>query len=149
MRPKDIGTRAETAVVRYARTAGFPHADRLTLTGSLDRGDVGLCPGIVLEVKGGDYARAASDLLIEKWLDETYREREHAGAAAAFLVVQRTGVGAANAGRWWTFWRLGWIAELAGQPWALSPHMPVRCHLHESLTMLRAAGYGHPLIDRV
>ncbi len=34
---KAKGTAAETAVVRYARAHGFPHADRLTLSGRYDR----------------------------------------------------------------------------------------------------------------
>lgn len=111
-RPKNIGTAAETAVVRTARTHGFPHADRLTLTGALDRGDVGLCPGVILEIKGGEAARSASDHMITKWLNETDRERTNAGADIAFLVVQRRGVGAPNAHRWWAYWRLTWLEQL-------------------------------------
>ena len=95
-----------------ARRLGFPNADRLTLAGRLDRGDVGLCPGVVLEVKGGDAARIASDGDIGRWLDETERERVNAHAAHAFLVVQRGHVGAINAHRWWAWWRLSWLATL-------------------------------------
>lgn len=145
-RSKDIGTRAETAVVRYATAHGFPHADRLTMRGPMDRGDVGLCPGVIVEVKGGDAARNITDLNVERWLDDTYREREHAGAAVAFLVVQRAGVGALNAGRWHAYWRLGWLAELAGQPWSVDPHVPVRMLLHHALTLVRLSGYGTPAV---
>ena len=143
-RSKDIGTRAETAATRFAQDHGFPHADRLTMRGAQDRGDVGLCPGVIVEVKGGDAARNATDLTIDRWLDETYREREHAGAAVAFLVVQRGGVSGINAGRWWAWWRLGWVADLAGQPWDLGNHTPVRMLYHEALTLVRLAGYGTP-----
>lgn len=116
-RPKGIGTAAETAVARAARRHGFPHADRLTTTGALDRGDVGLCPGVIVEVKGGELARNASDALIESWLHETARERVNANAVHAFLVVQRRGVGAPNAHRWWTYLRLGWLEQLrAAEP---------------------------------
>lgn len=143
-RPKQIGTAAETAVVRAARTRGFPMADRLTLTGAHDRGDIGLCPGVVVEVKGGEAAKTASDGQIDAWLDETETERHHAGAAHAFLVVQRRGVGAPNAHRWWAWWRLGWIPgpEL-GNP--ATDHTPVRMTLDHALQLLRAAGYGDPL----
>src|SRR5690606_5416001 len=87
-RPKQIGTKAETAVTRAAQTRGFPHAERRALRGRNDVGDVLLCPGVVVEVKGGDMARRASDALVAKWLLETERERINAGAEHAFLVVQ-------------------------------------------------------------
>lgn len=137
-RPKNIGTAAETAVVRAARRLGFPNADRLTLTGAHDRGDVGLCPGVIVEVKGGDAARDASDALIESWLRETQREIDNARAAHGFLVVQRRGVGATNAHRWWAWWRLAWIAGYGDDA------TPVRMQLGDALHLLRTAGYGEP-----
>src|SRR5690606_39625587 len=96
-KPKQIGTAVETAIVRAARTRGFPNADRLTLTGATDRGDIGLCPGVIIEAKGGQQAKTASDALIAKWLTETETERQNAGAAIAFLVTQRPGIGLPNA----------------------------------------------------
>ncbi len=50
-RSKEIGTAAETVVVRAARARGFPLADRLTLTGRYYRDDIGLCSGVIVEVK--------------------------------------------------------------------------------------------------
>ena len=142
-RPKQIGTAAETAVVRTARRLGFPHADRLTLTGNKDRGDVGLCPGVIVEVKGGEQARSASDHMIEKWLRETETERTNARAVHAFLVVQRRGVGAGNAHRWWAYWRLGWLAGgIVGSP---AYNAPIRMQLGDALIAMRTAGYGTPL----
>lgn len=47
---KDIGTKAETAVVRAARTRGFPHADRITLSGPKDRTD--WCPDLTITREG-------------------------------------------------------------------------------------------------
>jgi len=144
-RPKAVGTAAETAVVRVARAHGFPAADRLTLTGSHDRGDIALCPGVVVEVKGGEQARSASDGDVERWLAETEREREHARAAVAFLVVQRRGVGAPNAGRWHAYWRFGWLADLHGYPAAPDTYRTVvRLSLADTLDHLRAAGFGDP-----
>lgn len=144
-RPKQIGTAAETAVVRAARTRGFPHADRLTLTGAHDRGDITLCPGVIIEVKGGETARSASDAVIEAWLNETNREAIHAGADVAFLVVQRRGVGAPNAHRWWAWWRLGWLEHARGTHHVddVDP-TPVRMLLGDALQLIRAAGYGNP-----
>ncbi|MBD5787125.1 hypothetical protein IF650_13135 [Cellulosimicrobium terreum] len=147
-RPKQIGTAAETAVVRAARTRGFPHADRLTLTGNKDRGDIGLAPGVILEIKGGEKARTASDLDIERWLDETNREALHAGADVAFLVTQRRGVGAPNAHRWWAWWRLGWLEHLRGHETDTEDpthDLVVRMLLDDALTLIRTAGYGQPI----
>lgn len=52
------GTDAENKVVGYARTQGFPYADRLPLSGAKDRGDVRLSENIpvTIEVKGGQGA---------------------------------------------------------------------------------------------
>lgn len=143
-RPKQIGTAAETAVVRAARAHGFGLADRLTLTGALDRGDIGLCPGVIIEVKGGQAAKTASDAQIEKWLGETERERIHGGARVAFLVTQRAGVGAPNAHRWWAWWRLYWLDDVRGFGFELDT-TPIRMPLEAALRILRAAGYGDPI----
>lgn len=93
---KNKGTRAETAVVEYANHSGFPYADRLTLKGVLDRGDVGWCPGIICEVKDDkkfDYPG---------WLQETAVEKTNAKAEHAFLVVKPRGVGYTRVGMWWS-----------------------------------------------
>lgn len=147
-RPKSIGTAAETAVVRAARTRGFPNADRLTLTGALDRGDIGLCPGVIIEVKGGDKARDASDLLIETWLAETSREAANAGADVAFLVTQRRGVGTTNAHRWWSWWYLSWLDDLRHERPSIGADTIVRMRLDDTLHLIRTAGYGQPHTDQ-
>jgi hypothetical protein len=144
-RPKNIGTYAETAVVRAAIRHGFPGADRLTQRGRYDRGDVGLCPGVIIEVKGGDAARTASDGMIDGWLLETERERLNAHADIAFLVTQRAGVGPANAHRWWAWWRLGEIPGTVRHPGTFGYGVPVRMQFGDALQLLRAAGYGDPL----
>jgi hypothetical protein len=131
--------------MRAARLAGFPHADRYALHGSRDIGDIGLCPGVIVEVKGGEHARRASDLDVQRWLDETARERDNANAAVAFLVVQRSGVGGPNAARWWAYWRLGWIADLSYAQTFASRHVVVRMTVGEALELVRAAGYGEPI----
>lgn len=147
-RPKNIGTAAETAVVNTCRRLGFPGAERRALHGAADLGDILLCPGVILEVKGGAAAKDASDLDIERWLDETETERTNAGAAVALLVTQRRGVGAPNAYRWWAHWRHGWIADLRGYPADLRDQITDRSVIHmnvdSALAQLRAAGYGTP-----
>ena len=145
-RPKAIGTAAETAVVRACQRLGFPGAERRALRGRHDVGDVLLCPGVVIEVKGGTAARTASDAQVIAWLAETARERVNARAAVAVLVTQRAGVGEANADRWWAHLRVGDLAQLRGWP-AIGPVdvAPVRLTLGDALAVLRAAGYGDPL----
>jgi hypothetical protein len=143
-RPRAIGTHAETAVVRAARNNGFPNADRFALHGSRDIGDVGLCPGVMVEVKGGHHAHRATDLDVQNWLDQTARERDNGNAAVGFLVVQREHVGAPNAHRWWAYWRLGWVADLSYVQTFVARHAVVRMTLGDALDLLRAAGYGDP-----
>jgi hypothetical protein len=147
-RPKAIGTQAETAVVHAARRHGFPGAERRALRGRHDVGDVLLCPGVILEVKGGQAARTASDALVSAWLTETERERVNAGAAVAVLVTVRPGVGPVNADRWTAHLRVGHLAQLRGWP-ACEPvdATPVRLALGDALAILRAGGYGDPLSD--
>lgn len=144
-RPKAIGTKAETAVTRAAQMRGFPHAERRALRGRADVGDVLLCPGLVLEVKGGDMARRASDALVAKWLVETERERVNANAEHAFLVVQRAGVGPRNAHQWHAYWTAGGWARLLGHevPVALAGST-IRTSLESSLAALVANGWGGP-----
>lgn len=150
-RPKQIGTATETAVVRAARRLGFPHAERVVLHGSTDQGDVRLTPGltagVIVEVKGGNRARDASDAQVWAWLLETERERVNARADVALLVTQRRGVGAPNADRWWAHFRMGDLARLREYPvgFNLADDAPVRMTLASALAQLRAAGYGHPL----
>lgn len=146
-RSRNIGTKAETAVVRTARANGFPWADRLALHGRADTGDVTLCPGVIVEVKGGEAARRCTDLDVQRWIAETAVERVNARAAVGFLVVQRTNVGFPNAHRWHAYWRIGWLAELMPHseeisPWAMTI---ARMTLGDSLAILRSAGYGDPL----
>lgn len=145
-RSKQVGTKAESAVVRAAQTRGFFGAERRALRGRNDVGDVLLCPGVVIEVKGGDMARKASDALVAKWLAETERERINAGAEHAFLVVQRAGVGPRNAHHWHAYWTAGGWARLLGHdaPDALA-NSTIRTSLESSLAALRANGWGDEL----
>jgi hypothetical protein len=148
-RPRAIGTSAETATVRYLVAHGFPHAERRSLKGALDQGDITGCPGLVIEVKGGEAARSASDGLIADWMAETEAERANARADLGVLVVQRRGVGAGNAGRWWAHVTSDQLAGLlyldAPGGYDGRPSVPVRLLLADVVLMLRWAGYGEPL----
>ena len=158
-----IGTATETAIVRHAHKNGFGGADemtkaqRLRLNGANDQGDIGLCPGVMVEAKGGHAAERASDAQIAAWLDETEAERINRGADVALLVLKRKGKGAASAGQWWAIlpgWTYLYLAASAGKAGAFMPAafprlyaaLPaVRMTFDEALTLLRRAGYGDPL----
>jgi hypothetical protein len=99
-RSKDIGTRGESAVVRFARANGFPEAERQPPRGVNDQGDIVLCRGVIVEVKAGQEAKAASRNLIDAWWGETERERQLAGADVGVLVVQHRGYGTGRPEGW-------------------------------------------------
>ena len=145
-RPKDVGTAAETAVVRYARANGFPGADRLALSGVRDRGDVrlttGLTAGVVVEVKGGKAAENASPARISEWLGEVARAKDNAGAQVAFLVTKRRGVGPANAGGWYAHFDSGEFLTVAGADVPPEGVGPVTMSLASALALLRGTGWA-------
>ncbi|MFI6793631.1 hypothetical protein ACIBG4_40505 [Nonomuraea sp. NPDC050383] len=151
-RSKAIGTSAETAVVRALRTHGYPHAERRALAGVHDLGDITGTPGVCWEVKGGDAARTASDNQIADWMAETEKERANASADIGVLVIQRKGVGAANAHRWWAYTTSAVLAQLMEPSVALydeAPIVPVRMLLADLTQVLRWAGYGEPLPEQL
>lgn len=99
--------------MEYFQVSGFPQADRLTLRGNKDRGDVGLCPGVIAEVKND----ASMD--ISGWLRETETERGHARAVVGFLVIKPPGIGKTRVHMWWSVMYQGqWddLRSAAGKP---------------------------------
>lgn len=139
---KDIGTRFETAVVRWLRLNGWPHAERRALAGAGDLGDITGTPGLAWECKAGAAAHDASDAVLEKWMRETETERVNAAADIGILVVARRRVGdrPERVGRHWALLR-GF--DVFGLP--TGPGNPVRVHLATAVKLLRASGYGDPL----
>ena len=110
-KPKNIGTAAESAVVKYAKTRGFPAAERLALHGGKDIGDVRLRPGFHLEVKAGAQAQNPSPRQVGEWMEEAAVEGANAGAAC-FLVTRRKGYGSPGDWRvWLTMGELIWTLE--------------------------------------
>lgn len=140
---KAKGTAAETALVNYARTHGFAQAQRLTLTGNQDRGDVILCPGLICEVKAH---KVWSDLDIDQWLMETERERynmetwynvSRGGLGGevpfrAFLVIRRPGK--TDPAKWWVIER--------ADPMNVGLEPPIQWRLADYFDCLRALGWG-------
>lgn len=148
-RPRDIGTVAEAAVVRYLRTAGFPHAERRALRGNQDAGDITGTPGLCWSVKAGAYAREPSDGRIEEWLDELETQRINAEAAWGVLITRRHR--AADPSDWWAWLPCDALILLGGgprEPWPDMPDGAVCLHLATVCAVLRGAGYGDKLARR-
>ena len=127
---KDKGTRAETAVVRYAHQQGFPYADRQPLRGSHDAGDITLCPGVIVEVKAGKAAQTASLRQIGKWVAEMQREVANANAGFGLLVTQRQGLGLQRVEDW--------------ECWTVEDRIVTMRSLRDTLQLLRVEGWGNP-----
>lgn len=114
---KDKGTRCETAVVRLARENGWPDAERLALAGASDCGDVRLSRDVIVQVKAGKYAQAASLAQIDEWMAATRDQRDRAGARLGVLVVQRRGLGLTRVGLWDAHLPLGRLFDpTSGEP---------------------------------
>lgn len=145
-RSKAVGTSAESAVVKALRANGFPHAERRSLRGTLDAGDITGTPGICWEVKAGAAAKDASDGLVQVWWEQTRREQLNAKADVAVLVLARRGIGPANADRWWAVMPLDQLRQMLGA-WDPVPTGTglVRLHLRDAAILLRAYGYGEAL----
>lgn len=94
-KPKIKGTAAETAVVSFLRTAGFPHAERLALQGGKDRGDITGIPGVVIEVKN------CQEYSFSSWLKEAQVEQDNALADHGFVVAKPRLVGTTRTGQWY------------------------------------------------
>lgn len=89
---KQKGTRAETAVVDALVRAGFVHAERRALAGSLDKGDVLGVPGWVFEVKAHDSYGGK----LPQWLAELDAEIVNAKAEHGVVWHKRRGKGSAE-----------------------------------------------------
>lgn len=94
-RPKDKGTQAESWGVEYLQSSGFPYAERMTLSGAKDRGDIKLCPGVIAEAKN------CATLKLPSWFGELAAEIKNANAKHGFLLIKPPGVGRTRVGQWW------------------------------------------------
>lgn len=103
-RSKAKGTAAETAVVRFLREAGFTQAERRTLNGVQDRGDIAGIPGVVIEVK--NCARQE----LPAWIGEAERERDNDRASLGVVWHKRRGT--TDPGRWFVSMSGGQFAAL-------------------------------------
>lgn len=91
---KRKGTAAESAVVAYLRDAGAVHAERRSLNGAKDRGDVAGIPGVVIEVKNHAHIDLAA------FVDEAERESWNGPVSEVGVAwIKRRGKG--SPGEWY------------------------------------------------
>lgn len=84
-RPKIRGTAAETAVKNFLNRAGWIHAERRSLSGALDKGDISGIPAVCIEVKD------CKALTFGPWLKEAQLERDNARADIGVVFAKRRG----------------------------------------------------------
>lgn len=82
---KAKGTAWESAIVKHLQGHGFPHAERRTLSGSEDKGDINAAPGLVIEAKNQSRHSFA------EWLDEAIAEAKNADDAVGMVWAHRRG----------------------------------------------------------
>lgn len=139
-RPKQIGTSAESAVLRFLQLY-FPQARREVLHGSVDHGDITGCGDFIFEVKAGKQTAQVGDAQLLAWMREARVEAENEGVTHGVLVLQRAGVGAPNAHRWWAFLDFADFAQLVGGYHFTEHIAPVRLELGEFVQMLADRGH--------
>jgi hypothetical protein len=82
---KRKGTAWESAVVGYLRDRGWPNAERRSLAGKNDRGDIAGVIGIVIE------AKSAARVELAAWLDEAATEAVNDRAQHGVVWFKRRG----------------------------------------------------------
>jgi len=103
---KQKGTAAESALVKYLQSHGFPFAERRALTGQFDQGDVTGTPCLAWEVKNH------KTYSIGAWLRETEIEKINAKADFGILVVKPNGVGLTKPEDFWAIMPVKFIVDL-------------------------------------
>jgi Holliday junction resolvase len=84
-RARAKGTAWESAIVNYLRDHGWPHAERRSLSGANDRGDIAGVVGVVIEAKSVKRVELAAIL------DEAVVEAMNAGGAVGAAWIKRRG----------------------------------------------------------
>lgn len=109
-RPRALGTMAESAVVAFLRDNGFLQAERRSLHGSLDQGDVTGTPGLCWEVK---YANGG--IRMGAWVAQTEIERLNSKSDFGILVIKPRGRGVRTTGLWYAVMSLPGHEELCAK----------------------------------
>lgn len=99
-KPKRAGTAAESAVAAFLVRNGWPYAERRSLSGALDKGDIAGTPGLCWEVKS--CSGRPENISYAGFLRECETERIHAKAEFGIVVVKPRGRGVMSVDRWLT-----------------------------------------------
>jgi hypothetical protein len=89
---KRKGTGWESAVVQYLKDNGVQYAERRTLNGAKDRGDIAGIPGVVIECKN------EKSISLAGYANETEQERDNDGARIGVAWIKRRGKASPGAG---------------------------------------------------
>lgn len=84
-RSKQKGTAHETAIIRWLQSNGHHNAERRTLNGQHDRGDIAGIPGVVIEAKNHKSFDLAG------WTRELETEIRNANATTGVVIAKRRG----------------------------------------------------------
>jgi hypothetical protein len=97
-KPKRAGTAAESAVAAFLVENGWPYAERRSLQGALDKGDITGTPGVCWEVKStsGDHGT----INYSGYLREVEVEKANAKASIGVVVVKPRGRGRRTVEQW-------------------------------------------------
>lgn len=87
---KAKGTSWETEIVNYLNNTYWPHAERRTLSGIHDKGDINMHPDVVVEAKNH------GTLKFSQWISEAEKERLNAGASIGVVWAKRRGKASAS-----------------------------------------------------
>lgn len=104
-KPKRRGTAAETAVAAYLQENGWPYAERRSLAGALDKGDISGTPGLCWEVKSTSCSH--DKISYGQFLREVESERQNARAEVGIVVVKPKGRGVIRVRSWIAAMELG------------------------------------------
>lgn len=108
-KPKRAGTAAESAVAAFLVENGWPYAERRSLQGALDKGDITGTPGVCWEVKStsGDHGA----INYSGYLREVEVEKANAKAQIGVVVVKPRGRGRRTVEQWVA---VTYLREIAG-----------------------------------
>lgn len=116
---RNKGTRAETAVVRWARANGFPDADRAPLRGTADTGDITGIPSHVISVK---WRAGNQPMAWPLWLRDLERMQDNGtrdwcdgvtSRPSGLVICNRAGI--ADVGRWYAVTTVADYFDLFGE----------------------------------
>lgn len=82
---KQKGTAAETAVVKYLISEGWPYCERRTLSGTHDKGDIAGIAGLCVEVKN------VKAITLSAFLKEAETEKKNAKANVGVAWIKKSG----------------------------------------------------------